>query len=95
MVTSSSLRMGMERTFKLLDSNSLLLVVEVEMPYVVLLTELLGKGSAHDVATNAGGGAEVRLAGLAAAGGDGYSIVSISVFVITMGDGDGGGTHSC
>lgn len=53
------------------------------MTYVVLLTELLGKGSAHDVATNAGRSAEVRLARLAAAGGDGYfSFISISLFVI-------------
>jgi hypothetical protein len=34
--------------------------------YFVLLTELLGKGSAHDLATNAGGSRKVSLAALAA-----------------------------
>lgn len=36
--------------------------------YVVLLTKLLGEGSAHDVAANAGGGLEVGLARLASRG---------------------------
>jgi len=40
--------------------------------YVVLLTELLGERGAHDVATNAGRSAEVRLARLAAGGVDGW-----------------------
>ena len=36
--------------------------------HVVLLTELLGEGGAHDVAANAGGGLEVGLARLASRG---------------------------
>lgn len=48
--------------------------------YVVLLTELLGQGSAHDVAADTRGGLEVRLAGLAPRGVEGCEtaiIVSI------------------
>ena len=39
--------------------------------YVVLLTELLAEGGAHDVSPNARGGLEVSLAGLAPRGVEG------------------------
>lgn len=54
--------------------------------YVVLLTELLAERGAHDVATNAGGGLEVRLARLAAGGVEGCTRRTIISFaVVPMG----------
>ena len=40
--------------------------------YVVLLTQLLAQGSAHDDAADAGGGAEVRLPRLAPGAGNAW-----------------------
>lgn len=53
--------------------------------HVVLLTELLAERGAHDVATNAGGGLEVRLARLAAGGVEGCIMTIVSFSIVPMG----------
>ena len=58
--------------------------VEVDVvtgTYVVLLTELLGEGSAHDDTALAGGGTEVSLSRLSSRAGDTYceDLVSIGI----------------
>lgn len=71
MVTSSSLRMGMERTCERnCESGIRWGECELVPAYVVLLTELLGEGSAHDGAALVGGSLEVSGAALAAGGGN-------------------------
>jgi len=53
------------------DDRDLVILADWDRADVVLLTELLGERGAHDSATNAGWGAEVRLARLPARGVEG------------------------
>jgi hypothetical protein len=103
MVTSSSLRMGMERTcrrilvrivpdhagvpylfplLKTLTGQTRIWNMEIwkrclVCTYSVLLAELLGQTGAHNAAALAGGGLEVRLAGLAPRRGEGCKKPSV------------------
>lgn len=72
MVTSSSFRMGIERTFNIVRIVAKTFVGDVQT-HVVLLTELLGERSAHDDTALVRGSLEVSGTALATRRRDGYS----------------------
>ena len=68
--TSSSLRMGIDRVYVRCVTRLRSLNPPTRGTYVVLRAELLGERRGHDLAPHGGGRGEVRLARLAAGGGD-------------------------
>lgn len=83
MMTSSSLRMGIERTCGLLEVGFFFSEVLGRL-YVVLGAELLGERGRHDDTADGGGGAEVRLPRLATRGREGWMLGGSLVTFPTM-----------